>query len=412
MDVSLRRAAGTVAILTLIVSGCGDGLSLPWAQPQQVSDPAPVAAATNAAEPAKAPPASADTLAEVEAFLARLQRMQSADAAESPGRQVDAGARPPLNTWRVADTPPQPDAPRAEPSVAAPAVSNASVSIDDPALPEVTQAAPVVRFVGVVTPEPALQGTDGASRLGANTAAAAIADERSLTLAEYADALRENRLGLTEVESAWRLLLLEMVRGMDPSATALHVSTRHGDVVESFAELSRLLHDALSDPLGRWDEALAGATALRDRVAAAADLSIPTLLLCSEVRSFGNYETMPADQFLAGQSNRMIVYCEVENFHSRLNEAGLHETTLATRIEVFDAVSGASVWSQEQPEIVDTCRRRRADFFLAQRAVLPATLAEGRYVLKMTVEDTQAGRLSEQTLDLEVRSPASLAAGN
>jgi len=417
-DVSLRPAVWMVAVLILPVCGCGDGFSTRWPDGRQSArtvPPTPAAPPELAGGDPLPPP---DTLAEVEAFLERLQHLRAATApaVEAPPageiRPDPAAPSPATGPTQVTHAARANDGHRHATIADAPATSNTSASIEEPdAAAAPVSVPPVVRFVGVVSASPTTRDGGEVPASGANMAAAAVAEERSFTLEEYARALEDGRLGLTETENAWRRMLLGMVVGADGSPSTASTPMMNREVFDAFADLAGHLHRALTDPLGRWDDALAASAAMHHAVSAAADLRIPTLLLCREVRSFGNYEAMPADRFLAGQSNRTIVYCEVENFVSRLNDNGLYETTLATRVELFDAVSGASVWSQEQPAIVDACRRRRTDFFVAQRAVLPATLAEGRYVLKMTVEDTLAGRVSEQTLDLEIRSPASLAAG-
>ena len=70
------------------------------------------------------------------------------------------------------------------------------------------------------------------------------------------------------------------------------------------------------------------------------------------------------------------------------------------------------MWRHEEPEIVDRCRRRRKDFFIAQRIALPPTLSAGDYVLKVLVEDKLTGRADEATYPIVLVSPVSLATGH
>jgi len=58
------------------------------------------------------------------------------------------------------------------------------------------------------------------------------------------------------------------------------------------------------------------------------------------------------------------------------------------------------LWTHEEPEIVDDCRRRRRDFFIAQRVALPANLPAGELVLKVLVTDKQSGKAQESTLPI------------
>ena len=110
---------------------------------------------------------------------------------------------------------------------------------------------------------------------------------------------------------------------------------------------------------------------------------------------------MADTEFVAGRGSQTIVYCEIRNFRSEQANDGSYRTVLATRLELLTD-AGASVWQHEEPEIVDACRRRRSDFFIAQRVTLPPTLAAGRYVLKVLVEDKLSGKASEATHSFEV----------
>jgi len=56
---------------------------------------------------------------------------------------------------------------------------------------------------------------------------------------------------------------------------------------------------------------------------------------------------------------------------------------------------GRSVWQHQEPDIVDTSRQRRNDFFLAQMVALPATLEPGEYVLKVSVQDELSGKSNQ-----------------
>jgi hypothetical protein len=126
--------------------------------------------------------------------------------------------------------------------------------------------------------------------------------------------------------------------------------------------------------------------------------------------TFGSYEEMASEDFVAGRPIQTIVYSEIRNLKAAKNEEGVFETSLSTRLEAL-TTDGKSVWQREEPEIVDHCRRRRTDFFIAQRITLPPTLPAGEYVLKVLVEDELSGKVGEASQPFTVHSPVSIAKG-
>ena len=113
------------------------------------------------------------------------------------------------------------------------------------------------------------------------------------------------------------------------------------------------------------------------------------------------YDELP-DGFLRGfAQNQAIAYFEVSNFTSEKMPDGRFRTLLSDRFEILTP-EGESVWHHEEPEIEDLSRRRREDFFVAQRIVIPPALGEGRYVLKVTVEDRLAAKQTQALLQFNV----------
>ena len=141
---------------------------------------------------------------------------------------------------------------------------------------------------------------------------------------------------------------------------------------------------------------------MADRLRGEADLTIPVIALCAKVDGFGNYKLIDS-KFPAGRENPVIVYCEVENFASELNESQLWETKL-TQEAVLYTDTGIRVWaaSPAATPIVDQCRNRRHDFFVINILHLPATLAPGRYLLKVTLTDQLANRVAEATAQAQI----------
>lgn len=137
---------------------------------------------------------------------------------------------------------------------------------------------------------------------------------------------------------------------------------------------------------------------LADRLRAQSELTIPVLALCSKVVGFGVYDPLPTT-FRAGQDVPVIVYSEVANFSSRLNDREMWETRLNMGVVLYTE-TGVAVWNNRSEVPPDLSRNRRHDFFVVKRVVLPRTMAVGRYVLKVTITDTLGNRVAENSVEI------------
>jgi hypothetical protein len=138
---------------------------------------------------------------------------------------------------------------------------------------------------------------------------------------------------------------------------------------------------------------------MADRLRGEADLTIPTIALCTAVRTFGEYDPINPPRFAANKAHDVILYCEVENFSSQLDDKQFWLTKL-TKDAVLYTENGMPVWSDKSETITDAARRRRHDFFIVKRLRLPANLAVGRYLMKVTIRDDQVNRVAEVTLPI------------
>jgi len=206
-------------------------------------------------------------------------------------------------------------------------------------------------------------------------------------------------------ESQWRLLWSQVALNQPLSSPEVSadipedtraIMARLICVTEEIRRLARL-------PDQPRDGALAAAAALHEAIAETAELSVATVALCRRVNTYGVFEPMAAEEFVAGRPVQTIVYTELEHFRSHQVEGGKYRTQLGTELELFTA-EGRSVWKHQEPEIVDECQKRRSDFFIAQRVSLPPTLSAGDYILKVRVEDKLSGSLSEASHPLTLRS--------
>ena len=136
---------------------------------------------------------------------------------------------------------------------------------------------------------------------------------------------------------------------------------------------------------------------LAERVRAQADLIIPTMTLCTRVDGFGVYEPVEPARFTAMKEHPVIVYCEVQNFASHQNANGMWETKLSQECVLYTE-TGLPVWQDKTENIPDLARQLRHDFFVVKKTKFPANITIGRYILKVTIVDQQANRVTEATL--------------
>jgi len=139
------------------------------------------------------------------------------------------------------------------------------------------------------------------------------------------------------------------------------------------------------------------------RVRAQGDLSIPTVALCSQVKTFGVYDPIEA-KFPVDHEHPVILYCEIENFSSTSDPKDpnhLYHTRLSQEVVLYTE-QGQPVWSDKTATVDDASRRQRQDFFLAWLIHLPQSLGIGQYILKVTVTDQQSNRVAEATLPISI----------
>jgi hypothetical protein len=140
---------------------------------------------------------------------------------------------------------------------------------------------------------------------------------------------------------------------------------------------------------------------LSGRLAALGELRVGGLALCSRVDGFGVYEPLAGERLAAGREHEAIVYCEVENFSSRLNAQGQWETNLAQEVVLYNE-AGVRVWRDKPKSVTDVSRRQRRDFYTVQRIRLPANLPAGHYRLGVTIRDEQLQRVAEATVPIQI----------
>lgn len=356
----LRR----VLIVCLLSAGCGRSTQF-GAPPPSVARPPteqPSAPEATAEQPASEAEAS-DAAALARKVESHAQQLEQALAQPAPQVQ-----------WTTPEPSPQPAAPAPDvpPVVAADAPPAVQVaSIEAPPAPQVLVAAPP-----------------------------ASAEPLARRLVARAEQRPHDAVAVLEQQM---LEFLEMRPTPQPQALGRLQADDREVVAAAMDALSNLRAVLLSDPdapLSRKTRPLLDAA---ERLRGMSELRVASVAAARQVTSFGNYEAMPAS-FPAGREGVFILYCEVASFTSKPDSQGAWQTRLAQDLALYDA-SGRRVWADKTDEIVDQCRSRRSDFFIARKVRLPATLAAGTYTLKVSVVDRQAGRLAEATLPLTVGAP-------
>jgi hypothetical protein len=205
-----------------------------------------------------------------------------------------------------------------------------------------------------------------------------------------------------DLVDAFDAQLVRMIHGdasADPSLAALPADER--DLLTTVADCLASFRQSLKDPQSLMATRVAPLIELSDRIRAQTPLSLPTLAVCRSVTQFGVYDPFESASFTAGKETPIIVYAEIENFASKPATDGRWETTLSYAAVVYsDNEHSVPVITRKPTTIVDRCRNRRRDFFLADRLTLPANLPVGKYVMKITVVDQQANHVAEKTVPI------------
>ena len=138
--------------------------------------------------------------------------------------------------------------------------------------------------------------------------------------------------------------------------------------------------------------------------------------LCTRVGGFGDYDEFSRNveghyAFLAHSAQQAVVYVEIEDFTSELNEKGQWVTELSQQLVVISERDGIPVWREDWQAGVDLSRKQRDDFFIVQVVTLPERLSVGRYNLKIRIRDDRSGAEAETAIDFEMVADARMAGG-
>ncbi len=128
------------------------------------------------------------------------------------------------------------------------------------------------------------------------------------------------------------------------------------------------------------------------------DLQLLNASFCTRIKGYGQVTQAKNSRFRAGQ--RLLVYCEVENFVShQLDSDTKFETRLLGTYSIYNDKHEV-VQTVEFPEVVDAANTRRRDFFIH----LPVTIEElpsGNYTLQVNVIDLGGQKSAQLPTALE-----------
>ncbi|MFG0325800.1 MAG: hypothetical protein ACF8SC_00830 [Phycisphaerales bacterium JB037] len=191
------------------------------------------------------------------------------------------------------------------------------------------------------------------------------------------------------------------------------VAHEPGLVIESRRLASELIASmSVTDALDALD---AAAVRLRAQTPA---FRVRDTALCKRVRGLASYEEFPSATFLVGQSNRVIVYTELERFgHRELLASGNEAASTGDRyaadvsqeLTLYHEPGGdLQVWHQPRARVIETSRRPRSEMYLINEVILPARLTVGSYTLKVVTRDETTGMTDERSIPIRLVADASL----
>lgn len=163
---------------------------------------------------------------------------------------------------------------------------------------------------------------------------------------------------------------------------------------------------SMGESMDKGSELSAGvasaAAALRSALVHEPQLKLPSIALCTRVGGFGDYSPFERNAFLAGAEQKAIVYLEVADFVSEVNQNNEFVTELSQQLTLYSDRDGIPVWKEDWQPATDVTRNKRQDFFTVQVIKFPKALSVGRYTLKVRVRDEKSKAESETGLPVEI----------
>lgn len=133
------------------------------------------------------------------------------------------------------------------------------------------------------------------------------------------------------------------------------------------------------------------------------DLQITKVVLCQRVSGFGRYEAFNGNEFAKNSTPLILVYAELVNFKTRVEDDGRFVVRLKEDLSIATASGEAKeVWKEHEVPVTDASASRRRDFFIAQYLNLPKTIEPGTYNLQVKITDESDGRIAVSSVPLTI----------
>jgi len=129
------------------------------------------------------------------------------------------------------------------------------------------------------------------------------------------------------------------------------------------------------------------------------ELAISRMLLCREVRGFGDVDELQTAYLRQGQP--ILIYTALDSFLSVATAKGYR--TLTSSVLEIQTRSGEVVLRMPLGTAIDQTESPRQDFFLTHKLTIPENLPVGDYVFDLRVEDLQSHETARARMDVAVR---------
>lgn len=196
----------------------------------------------------------------------------------------------------------------------------------------------------------------------------------------------------------------------DEGRPGQQLSPTERELAESLAPLLRAL--AAGD---RADAPRRIAEAIDDVARALPDvlpIRINDAALATDIYGFAAYRPFERYTFLAGRSNRMLLYTEPASFRTTLaaepasrgeaSNPGAYEVVLGLELRLFNERGSMLAWRKPEERVVIRSDRPKSEIYLGTVIDLPATLSVGRYQLKVIVRDKADDSEDERVIPIEI----------
>ena len=342
--------------------------------------PAPALAQYKPADNAPHEPAPAVAPAESSSSLANAPVGQHPPVSAAPGAASEVVASP---------------TPRPAPAIQAPSSAPAAPGASPNVGVEIIDVRPAIGSSAGPVPAPA-----SANQPSLQSKSNPVADLGTV----IAEMERAAQLQPPNPEDELRLRLLYLAAGLDEKSTTpvKGMDPIQAELLNAVLKTVASSRQAIQQPINGSTAALTSVDELRRLLGQQSGISIPRVALVTKVTSFGDYEAINPLRFKQGNDIHAYVYTEIANFRSEPVEGDRLRTRIAQRVQVFDA-AGKMIWERNEPNIEDSVRTPRRDFFIPFPLHLPGNLPPGDYALKVTVEDRIGATTDQQRLSFSIQ---------